>query len=420
MRTLFLFGFLLLIQSQSYAQKNIRFQNGNWFDGESFVKKELYSVDGVFSETKPSRIDTVINLASKYIIPPFVDAHSHNFGNSYTLQSDLEEHILKGVFYIKVLNNSKRGASSLDGLINIPQSVDVLFAHGGLTSNYSHPIEVYEALALGFYSYEQQVNNAEEVWNSRKMEDDAYFIIDNLNDLNNKWDTIKAGEPDILKVFLRNSEVYDQRRNFRPKKIQRYDDGISPDLLPVIVKLAHSEGLKVSSSSNSFNDFKIAIEAGVDHVTHLPCNQVRDEGEECLITMDVAKKAASQGVEITVIVNEFEKGTRTEEVDQLSLRNIELLNSLDANISFGSNQYGKSLIEGLIAFSNLNIFRKEEILNIATYHSLKYMYPNRRAGKLMEGYEASFLVLNENPLLDFSSIKDIKVIMKQGYIILTK
>jgi len=42
------------------------------------------------------------------------------------------------------------------------------------------------------------------------------------------------------------------------------------------------------------------------------------------------------------------------------------------------------------------------------------IFPNRRIGRLQDGYEASFLVLAGNPLSDFSQVKNIRLRFKQG------
>jgi imidazolonepropionase-like amidohydrolase len=42
------------------------------------------------------------------------------------------------------------------------------------------------------------------------------------------------------------------------------------------------------------------------------------------------------------------------------------------------------------------------------------IFPNRKIGELKEGYEASFLVLEGNPMEDFSKVKKIRMRVKQG------
>ncbi len=54
------------------------------------------------------------------------------------------------------------------------------------------------------------------------------------------------------------------------------------------------------------------------------------------------------------------------------------------------------------------------LIKIATEQTTRSMFPDRKIGKLKEGYEASFLVLEKNPLEDFETIKNITMRFKQG------
>jgi imidazolonepropionase-like amidohydrolase len=46
-----------------------------------------------------------------------------------------------------------------------------------------------------------------------------------------------------------------------------------------------------------------------------------------------------------------------------------------------------------------------------------YFWHGRRIGRLAPGYEASLLVLDANPLAEFSNVKRIRLRMKQGELI---
>jgi imidazolonepropionase-like amidohydrolase len=45
------------------------------------------------------------------------------------------------------------------------------------------------------------------------------------------------------------------------------------------------------------------------------------------------------------------------------------------------------------------------------------IFPKRRIGVLREGYEASFLALEGNPLEDLRNVRKIKVRFKQGMVL---
>jgi predicted amidohydrolase YtcJ len=39
----------------------------------------MYVVGSVFRERRPSRVDSVVNLDGRFVVPPFGDAHQHLF-----------------------------------------------------------------------------------------------------------------------------------------------------------------------------------------------------------------------------------------------------------------------------------------------------------------------------------------------------
>ena len=403
-------------QVSSQLTKTQKFINGRWFDGRAFRQRTFYSVDGILTEKQPRKIDEVIDLRDGYVVPPFGDSHCHHFDGPYSVAEQIEMYLRDGVFYAKVTNNVRSGAQKVAGQVNKPTSIDVAYAHGGLTGKFSHPMDIYEALALGFYSYEQQKANAAKIWQSRKRENDAYYIIDNADELERKWSLILEGRPDFIKVFLRNSELYEQRLSFVPTTWGRPDGGIDPKLMPPLVHKAHQAGLRVTAAVNSAYDFHVAITAGVDEISHLPGYQEVGENEVVAISPVDAKLTAKRGVYLTLVTSEYRKN-RSQPVIENEARNLKLLKPLGVQFALGSDSYGETPLPGAISLSKLKLFNNLELLKIWCESTPQTIFPNRRIGRLRDGYEASFLVLGGNPLEDFEQVKNITIRLKQGQIV---
>ena len=135
--TLLLPIFLAQGQAASVAteRKNYEFARGQWFDGQKFIEKKFYTVGGMLTSRKPSRVDSVIDLTGKYVVPPFGEAHNHNVEQSSRLDSVIRMYLEAGIFYVKNPNSLPRVTTPLAGMINIPRSVDVVFSGGGLTAD---------------------------------------------------------------------------------------------------------------------------------------------------------------------------------------------------------------------------------------------------------------------------------------------
>jgi len=60
------------------------------------------------------------------------------------------------------------------------------------------------------------------------------------------------------------------------------------------------------------------------------------------------------------------------------------------------------------------VFSNLELLKIWSETTPKVIFPQRKIGALQEGYEANFVVLEGNPIEDFSNTKKIRTRVKQG------
>lgn len=61
------------VGAQRRRPRNIALINGQWFEGKSFERTPMYSVDGRFTFKKPARIDQTIDLNNGRIVPPFAE-----------------------------------------------------------------------------------------------------------------------------------------------------------------------------------------------------------------------------------------------------------------------------------------------------------------------------------------------------------
>jgi hypothetical protein len=66
---------------------------------------------------------------------------------------------------------------------------------------------------------------------------------------------------------------------------------------------------------------------------------------------------------------------------------------------------------------NLKAFDNLSLLKLWCEVTPQTVFPNRKVGRLKEGYEASFLVLEGNPLDDFNNVRKITLRFKQGEVL---
>lgn len=361
--------------------------------------------------------DRTIDLAGRYVIPPIGDGHTHSFDGPFGFPSQREHFLNDGVFYAMTMTAPSTGVVKIRERLHGPKNVDVATAMGAFTGPDSHPAEIYEANALGYYTYPQQVAHADEIHRSRRMADDAYFVVRNKTDVDRKWQILRTFRPDLVKVFLRFSDRYKEGWGKWGA-----GGGIDPKLLPYIVSLARRAGLRTAVATSDRYDFERAVRSGAAIVTHPPCYQdfpdsgpymAHVEARDCLISGADARLAGRRRVTTVLITSEWsnDRRRRTVEWEQANVRQ---LRRFDAPLAIGSDAYGSTPVDGLIAAAAKNLYPAAAILRWATMATPRMIFPRRRVGCLEQGCEASFLVLDRNPLVDMSALKGILLRVKDG------
>lgn len=417
-------------QTTQLNQKIYKFSNGNWFDGKNFKRQTFYSVNGILTLRKPKRVDETIDLKNGFVIPPFGDAHTHNLDGKYNLDKMIDAYLAEGTFYVQVLTNYQTGAAEAKPFLNKPESLDVIYANGGLTSTFGHPFLAYEPRVMGIYSWSDTQSNIEKVKQSRIAADNAYWFFDSIADVDAKWEKFMAGNPDIVKIYLLDAASQSKLKlddNIGSK-------GLLPEVAEYIVKRAHAANRRVYAHIETAADFRLGLKIGVDGFAHAPYydwdGKLETKPQDDLTIADIKLAAAKNVVVIPTAARGIYKQTdydangkgtlNQERFGRVIERYRKLFNEMHRNgvkLAFGLDTYGTTLMPEIWYFHDNKIFDNRTLLKIAVETTPQTIFPNRQIGRLREGYEASFLVLKGNPLEDFSQIKNIESRFKQGVFI---
>jgi hypothetical protein len=343
----------------------------------------------------------------------YIEAHNHNlvWNGEAEFASLKRMYLADGIFYVKNPTSLPRVTAPLAGQINIPASIDGVFSNGGLTASGGHPIEIAK----------RDIDRGG--MTEADGEGGFYFVIDNLADLDRKWETIRAGKPDFIKTYLIYSEEYEKR-----KQDEKYfgRKGLNPALLPLIVRRAHRAGLRVSTHIETATDFHHALIAGVDEINHTPGASGPDEKvglSRYRISADDARLAARQRVVVVTTLGEaIDKAFRNQEraprssnaLRALLVHNLQILKRYGVPIAIGSDEFRETSLPEALKLHKLKVFDNVTLLKMWCETTAATIFPKRRIGHLKEGHEASFLVLNGDPIEDFTNVQKIGKRIKQG------
>lgn len=405
------------------AQNTIQFSNINFFQNEKFqLFPTVYVENGLFTFNKPKKIDTIIDLRGKYIIPPFAEGHTHKLDMPQDVDSESQSFLSQGVFYALVLNNFSSHVDTNRLRFNRREMPDVLYANGGITVSGQHPSFAYERILSGIKDW-WTPENTKKIQTARKGENDAYWFMNNPGEVDMKWNAYIKTKPDLVKVYLLNSRLGDSTNN-----------SLSEASLQRIMQKAQENNLRVVAHIETANDLKMALHDGIKLFSHMPYYNV-NYLKEIPAPLDFSKQELAMIKKLEPVIiptlsfNEEFSIVRTEknnylgEMDTASFQRalkfqknfLEQLSDAGFRFAIGSDR--DSLISELRYWLRYQMFAPERIMTIATKDTPMLLFPKRKISELKEGYEASFLVLEKNPLNHFEFLQAIVFRIKQGKIL---
>jgi Amidohydrolase family len=388
----------------------VAYENGRVFDGAGFRGETLYVQGGHFV-APPERVDRVVDLGGGYVVAPFAEGHNHNLDGMGDGARTAARYLAAGVFYVANPNNLPRARTTLAGVVNRRAGLDVAFANGGLTGPGGHPGGIAER------------NIKRRRWSTSDGDGGFYFSVVDREALDRSWVKLAAARPDFVKVYLLYSDEYARRLSDPATLGWR---GLDPALVPVIVARAHASRLRVAAHVETAADFHVAVRARVDVIAHMPGFRGDPDGglaapARFVIREEDAIHAAQNRITVVTTLaglaldasGRGDAGLR-QKIDELNRRNLATLVRAGVALAIGSDAYDDTSVGEALYLAGLGVLSPAALLRAWTETTARTIFPDRRIGRLAPGNEASFVVLADDPLRDFSAVTRVRGAVKQG------
>ena len=342
----------------------------------------------------------MIDLESNFIVPPFGEAHNHSVEGSWSA-SIADNYLQQGIYYYKNPNDVGPVTERNRDLFNTPTTLDIVFAHGGLTVDGSHPEPLYRSLADRYRM------------NPDSMEGKAFFEVPTVEALEEQWTTILAGNPELIKLYMIN--VMKQGNGER--------QGLSREVLERAIALSHESGLPTTVHIESAMDLKVAFESGADESAHLPGREWRYglSRQQYVIPGQLIQQMAETDFTIvtTTIVTETKFGDSEQKapIQELQAQNLQNLHRAGVQLAIGTDSYGKTARDEVLHLKSMNALSDAALLETWVDTAPTSIFPDRAIGQLKPGYEASFVSLSCNPTEDITCATKIDKRIKQGIVL---
>jgi imidazolonepropionase-like amidohydrolase len=410
-------------QDATRSAPTTAYVNGHVWTGERFVDRPLVVRGEQFVDTPAAKADTTIDLAGGYVIPPFGDAHTHNLGTGgMAVRMTQNLYLPQGIFYVADLTNPHSEITaerdyldppmSIRAWFNQPTTPDVAYTMGGLTATGSHPAPIMESI------YGDEVDST---WS---LAGDAYWFMDTVDDVEAKWPDYIAQDPDLVKVYLMDVGGDLDRGDAEAYRRDGCGFGLCPEELRAIVERAHAAGQRVSAHVNTAADVRLALEAGVDELAHLPLGNdgiAIDESAPYRLSDETIDRIGARGMVVVptalLLVEDVDSLPADTLQAEIALQRdqIQQLHAAGARIALSGHNWQTTALQEAGYFHAHDFFDNQTLLQLWTTTTPQAIFPSRKIGRLNLGYEASFLVLSGNPLGDFDAVRDIRRRVKQGH-----
>jgi imidazolonepropionase-like amidohydrolase len=424
----FLVSFLLVIPkvgSLASGSGDKAFVNGEWFARKGFRSATFYSVDGILTRRKPTGSIETVDLQGGFVVPAFGDAHVHFPSTEQNFEMANRASLQAGAFYVLNAGGNAETENPLRSKLGTPATIDVIFAHSVFTCHGGHPQPYLEYLRE--HGVEFGVPFAK-----TKLEDHYFRTIDSVADIDRKWPQFLSTKPDFVKLIFVYSELY-QSSDGGEKSM-----GLRPDLAAEIVQRAKAAGLRTGAHIESAEDFHNVVAAGVDVVMHLPAfpdpqdrqaayrNKSNWEERYTISAADIKLAAERKVTVVTTAASgsaeNFEKPNPLAAMNEnekrfrkITIQNLRHLKDAGVRLAVGSDTMpGAGVLAEIEFLKDTEVFSNLELLKMWSETTPKVIFPQRKIGRLEDGYEANFLVLEGNPIQDFSRVKRIRMRVKQG------
>jgi len=410
----------LLLGAVALSGQTLHFSNAKYYDGAQFVEGDLYSVDGQFQIEISTEPDTVIDMQGSYLVPPLAEGHTHNLDRTWQMNSIVPKYLNEGVFYAQVLTNKVSGRRAVEDKFASPSTMDVRYSNAGITSTLGHPFGAYEPYVQGFGTREAQREHYDELLQSRGDEGNSYLFMDNLGEAIGKMDDFLATDPQLVKVYLLNTERYDSLTN----NAYYGDSGLQPSVVAYVVERAHDAGLEVYAHINTAYDFEVALRCGVDAFAHMPgvgYSGKEEDYEQNYVSDSLLQVALDQDVAITptLVIGSYRSRTDEEQKKYIDFQRdfVQRFVRGGGRLLIGSDIFNSTLSAELEYWIDNAFFTPQELLRLTTEVTPQAIFPDRKIGRIAPGYEASLIALPRNPLEDPSALLEVGLKVKQGYLL---
>ncbi len=379
------------------------------FDGHNLLTNTAVLIkDGVIDNIGPfETINTdentnVIDLGNATLLPGFIELHAHLTYKNIPATTVLEH----GITTLRDLGGPVHQPKGGVGTLRVLTSGPIITAPEG----YPIPVLGNHNIAIPV-STEQQARDAVKDLVSKG----AVIIkiaLEPGGEAGAPWSNSHQHGHQMAQHSTHSSHQTDHHSSHHHKKVESNSSGhwplLSENIVKAIVDEAHQHQRKVSAHIGETRGARIAINAGVDEWSHIPCDA---------IPYPLLKKAVEQQVSFVSTLDTLSKCSGIK-------HNMTTLQALGARFYYGAEIAHPDIPRGIDA-QEMNYLKQYtaadsiDILRMVTSTAGKYLnYP--LLGTLKKNAPADIIAVKQNPIDNFKSLEYPDLVISGGKVVINR
>ena len=396
-----------LTDDSNTADNHFVITGATWFDGQVWHQQKPLTVINGRVDLSTDLSEVAIELprfdySGKYILPGFIDAHTHTWGNALKQavqfgvtteldmftqpefittatfnQSDTHDRQQADFFSSGILATSEGGHGTEYG-INIPtlsspdQALDFVKQRLAEGSNYIKIVYIHANRQTPFTSISRDtlialVNAAHQM---------NVMALVHVSDYESAYHAVSAGADGLVHVF------YDKQVTPKLLSLMQENRTFVIPTLSVIASMASDTGVGFLNPDSPLKN----------HVTPAIENQLNQS---------------------------FESHSFGKSVLAIAFKNVKMMHQAGIDILVGTDAPNPGTAHGISIFKEMQLLQKagmppNDILRAATSVPGKY-FPIQKRGQLIDGARADLIVLSKQPLETINNTQYIDAVYKNGF-----
>ena len=175
----------------------------------------------------------------------------------------------------------------------------------------------------------------------------------------------------------------------------------------------------MASHPLSYLDLTVEQAEAIEHAIGVPINKWdgTGEGSKYALTDDDLQKLAKKKTPVVTLFSHSQLMSAQNNVKDANAKLLQRLFENNVNLVIGSDDGQRTIRAELNYWFSLGSMDSRQVLKVLCENTPKAIFPKRKIGKIEDGYEASFLVLNDNPMQNILKTRVAAFKVKKGVLL---